>query len=876
MKDPAGQLSRPVPRPAQSAAPPSSPLATSLCALFWALFSAAPGLEAAVLKVPSDHPTIAAAVRRASDGDTVLVDDGVYLECNIEIAKDIAVRSRRRFGAVVYGSKKPSDAIFVVKAAARIEGFVLKGAATGILQRDSPDVEWRATDLAIFDCSCGISVNDAAENIGSVRVRNVAIFGRGLSYGITTNDAGVVDVSDCLVAGCAVAFHGYDHYAFRVSGGAVLDCGRVIEESSAYQPAPPATSRIETGGGLRVVRTGDLREREMVADLLSFLGRSVFGADDAGARRAPAPPDAALALVALIEGRIELENGRHAAATGCFRRAFDAAGEAGSEEFAWRAILETARAAQAARRPADAAAAYREAVDRLEKWVPAVPMGLDRTDFLDDKTQAYLELVGLLLDAHGANPAERWDRLAFSYAERYRALTRLQSPRARGLGPEAEAAVREISARQAKLRDPEPSGEAKEALVRDLERAEQDYHGALVREERAAFEGFERAGAGGAIRSFRPFDGPEAFGRLKGRAALSYLLGEKESFAFLATERGLEAARLPAAARIAGLVEPYLRFLQLAGSRDFKGAAAGRLLFDLLVGPFADRLRSGPSRVVIVPDGRLRYLPFETLVADGGAGGAPPRFWGESVDISYDDSLDAALEGKPRRAAGTGGPERGPAVLAVGCSDGIRCDNRSRRFKRFFSPLAFVRGEIVALAGLFRGRDVTAMIDEVGCEARLKAMDVSRFDVIHLAAHGVIDDEGWWRSALLLRPDPAAGEDGFLTALEIARLELGGGIVVLSGCGTGAGPLSKGEGIRGLSGAFRRAGAGPLVVSLWNVDDRATAALMERFYRALAAGTPAAEALAGAKRQMIAAGYRNPFFWAPFVLIGDGAAATIR
>ena len=124
---------------------------------------------------------------------------------------------------------------------------------------------------------------------------------------------------------------------------------------------------------------------------------------------------------------------------------------------------------------------------------------------------------------------------------------------------------------------------------------------------------------------------------------------------------------------------------------------------------------------------------------------------------------------------------------------------------------------------------------------------------------------------------PAAGpEDGFLTALEISELALDARLVVLSGCGTGTGSLFKGEGIKGLSEAFRRAGTDSLVVSLWSVDDRATAVFMGRFYRRLAAGDPPARALGRAKREMIASRYGSPFHWAAFVLTGLAADRPIR
>jgi len=830
-------------------------------------------LGATVLKVPADHPTIALAVSRASDGDTVLVDDGVYLESNIEITKDIQVRSKNFYGAVVYGANRSRDAIFIVRAAALLEGFVLKGGQKGILQRGGPDVEWRASRLAIIDCRVGIEVNDPSGNIGSARVRNVTILGRPGSCGITTNDARRIDVSDCLVANCGIAFQGYDHISFRVSGGAVLDCGQVAEESTGYRPIPPATSRIEIGGGLRILGSDALKDPAELAEFMSYLGGAVFGVEGASARSGR-EPSAAFALIALVEAGIASGNGSYGAAAACYGRALAAAREAGSEAFSWQALLGLARAAEADGRIDAAIAAYREAIELLERWIPAVPMGLHRIDFLADKAPAFEGLIGLLLDERSSGSAAGREELAFGYSERLRALTRPLSIGAEGRGAGANSASLAISDLQRKLQDPDLSGEAKEALLGSLERAEQDCHEALVAEERrAALDAGRRRrsrgpGEEGGAAHFIDFQSVRD--RLDGRAVLSYILSEKESFAFLATEAGLEVARLPAASRITALIEPYLRFLQLEEARDFGGAKAGRLLFDLLVGPFAAKLVSGPRRIIVVPDDRLHYLPFEALVASRAGDGDRPVYWGESVEITYAASVACALESGPWIVGGPRSGGRGAAILAVGCSDGIRCDNRSRQVKRFFQPLAYVRREVGALARIFGDGQVTALIDEETSETRLKAMDLSKYAIIHLAAHGVIDDTDWWRSALLLRPDAEGYEDGFLTALEISRLEIGGALVVLSGCGTGIGRLYEGEGIRGLSGAFRRAGADHLVVSLWNVDDRATAALMEEFYRDLAAGSSAAEALAGAKRRMIRAGYRNPFYWAPFVLIACG------
>jgi CHAT domain-containing protein len=111
---------------------------------------------------------------------------------------------------------------------------------------------------------------------------------------------------------------------------------------------------------------------------------------------------------------------------------------------------------------------------------------------------------------------------------------------------------------------------------------------------------------------------------------------------------------------------------------------------------------------------------------------------------------------------------------------------------------------------------------------------------------------------------------------DILNLRLGAELVTLSACETGVGRLERGEGVLGLARAFLAAGARSVVVSLWKVNDRSTALLMERFYRPLLGrGTPREQALAQAKRALLAdRRTRSPFYWAPFVLVG--ASGPVR
>ena len=125
-------------------------------------------------------------------------------------------------------------------------------------------------------------------------------------------------------------------------------------------------------------------------------------------------------------------------------------------------------------------------------------------------------------------------------------------------------------------------------------------------------------------------------------------------------------------------------------------------------------------------------------------------------------------------------------------------------------------------------------------------------------------------------PSSAGADDGYLTALEVAQLDWKGTeLVVISACESGKGDIQAGEGVYGLKRAIAVAGARSSLLSLWKVDDRATAAFVESFYSKLKAGTGRADALATTQkefREHKVAGWRHPYVWAAFQLSGDWGA----
>ncbi|MFQ5605986.1 MAG: CHAT domain-containing protein, partial [bacterium] len=121
-------------------------------------------------------------------------------------------------------------------------------------------------------------------------------------------------------------------------------------------------------------------------------------------------------------------------------------------------------------------------------------------------------------------------------------------------------------------------------------------------------------------------------------------------------------------------------------------------------------------------------------------------------------------------------------------------------------------------------------------------------------------------------------EDGYLQTYEVYNLDLNADLAVLSGCNTGLGRLSRGEGLMGMSRAFLYAGVPSLVASLWPVNDESTAELMKHFYHNLRMGLPKNRALQKAKLALSRSEdwKRDPFYWGAFVLIGDWRGVVIE
>ena len=307
-----------------------------------------------------------------------------------------------------------------------------------------------------------------------------------------------------------------------------------------------------------------------------------------------------------------------------------------------------------------------------------------------------------------------------------------------------------------------------------------------------------------------------------------------------------------------------------------------RQLSDQLLAPLAGLLE-GRDRLVVVADGALHTLPFAALPLPGSDGPLlerlevvtlPSASWwalreGPVIDRTGGGSVavavladpvfvadDSRLRGEPPRSSLSGGVE----------------SERSSFWGTAPPRLPASRHEALVIAAL-AGDDTLTLL---GTDARLDALFDGTLDgrrVLHFATHGVLDGRHPRLSGLELSRFDAVGRpvSGFLSLAQLYDLRLDAELVVLSGCRTALGRSVRGEGLIGLPRGFLHAGARSVVASLWPVQDRTTAALMERFYRALLEdGERPASALRRAQLALRAEpAYRDPFHWAAFVAIGD-------
>jgi tetratricopeptide (TPR) repeat protein len=345
-----------------------------------------------------------------------------------------------------------------------------------------------------------------------------------------------------------------------------------------------------------------------------------------------------------------------------------------------------------------------------------------------------------------------------------------------------------------------------------------------------------------------------------GRTALvEYSLDQDRGWAWVVTARGVRAVPVASRTLIAALVKKHLAVVAARGS----DAKLDGELMRMLVAPLG--LGTSISRIIVVPDAPLDHLSFAAI------GGVLDRF--EVVELPSASMLVALRErprGKVKQSLNiVADPVFDAADSRLQKGSDFLADNSVSEYRRLhFSRIE--ADEIVRIAGSGTAKQWSGLDADKGLLGQ-KAFREST--IVHLATHAQVDQVRPELSAVLFSQVDARGRprNGHLRLYEIYRLKLAAELVVLSGCSTAVGPDLSGEGTMSLTRGFLYAGAAKVLASHWEVEDRATAELMRRFYDGLLRGRlSAAAALRKAQLALRAdARWKDPYYWAGFRLEGD-------
>jgi CHAT domain-containing protein len=301
--------------------------------------------------------------------------------------------------------------------------------------------------------------------------------------------------------------------------------------------------------------------------------------------------------------------------------------------------------------------------------------------------------------------------------------------------------------------------------------------------------------------------------------------------------------------------------------------------------------------IVLIPDDVLFALPFELYSPTASKGdfvfvGKPSVYYPSAVSfrlgrtaarqagwqeafLGLADPITSSEDDRYEALKATRDSSIRDSTRTGEASDGTSNPAEPNKLKArgfVFERLPGTAIEVRNIAGLFQqGNDKVEV--RVGIDAtknELLETDLSKFRFLHFATHGVLPvDTGLQEPALVLSTDGVAPAHMFLSMSEILDLKLHAESVVLSACNTGSGKISRAEGVMSLGRAFLAAGSSSVTVSLWQVSDESTAKLMEKYYKGVLAGKAKSVALAEAREALFSNGYKDPFFWAPFILIGE-------
>lgn len=560
------------------------------------------------------------------------------------------------------------------------------------------------------------------------------------------------------------------------------------------------------------------------------------------------------------------------------RRAARLAEEVNAPDDLWRAQERIGRALRALGQPGPARQSFLDAIATIESLRHQVAgSGQQQRSFLENRISPWLGLIDLLV-----SQKEYTEALTFAEQSKARVLLDvLQAGRTslrKSLSPQEQQREEEQRLRLVALNSQLTS----ELRRNQSDRARVNELKANIEKARLEYEALETSlyvahpelkvhrGEASIIKA------QELTALLPDAASalLEYVVTDDKTYLFAITKTAGQAEAevklytLPIKRdELAKQTEAFRQ--QLAG-RDLGFRASAVKLYEVLLKPAHAHLK-GKTNLVIVPDDQLWDFPFQALLTQAN------HFLIEEAAIAYVPSLTVLREMAKRRKNPK--PDAASATLLALGNPAIDRETIERatlamRDEKLY-PLPEAEQEVKALGQLYNAARSKVYIGAEAREDRVKA-EAGSARVLHFATHGMLNNASPMYSHLVLAQGDKT-EDGLLEAWELMQLDLKADLVVLSACETARGHFGAGEGVIGLTWALFVAGVPTTVVSQWKVESASTRDLMVHFHRALSAKPTAgqagrkAEALRQAALKLIRSEETShPFYWAGFVLVGDG------
>ncbi|WP_271783915.1 CHAT domain-containing protein [Aquimarina algiphila] len=348
---------------------------------------------------------------------------------------------------------------------------------------------------------------------------------------------------------------------------------------------------------------------------------------------------------------------------------------------------------------------------------------------------------------------------------------------------------------------------------------------------------------------------------------LEFFIGDSTSYAFTVSKDHIGVQEL-VTSKLTEQIEAFRSSIISQDIQKFKKQS--NALYNILLAPITKNIIG--DQLIIVPDGPLWHLNFDLLLTqkDNSNNPALLSYMLNDYAITYANSANLLFAPFTTDQQ----PEVLQECLAFSFSDSTQTTAtntvRLATLRDAGGDLPGTREEIRAIADIIDGQ---YYYGSQAVEANFKS-NASRYNILHLALHGEVDNERPENSKLYFTKSKDTIEDNLLYSHELFALDIPAELTVLSACNTGAGKIAKGEGIMSLGNAFQYAGTKSLLLTNWEVSDKTTPEVMKYFYINLKAGMNKGKALQQAKLQYLATAdinRTNPFYWGAFYLVGDAS-----